>query len=53
MPNAFPCGFYLNLIAKNRKAVKCDNCDLWIRIKCNKMNKHITYELIITQYSIA
>ena len=38
MPAAFPCGICLNPVAKNHKAVKCDNCDLWIHIKCNKIN---------------
>ena len=44
MPASFSCGICLNPIAKNHKAVKCDNCDLWIHIKCNKINVQ-TYNL--------
>ena len=46
MPVAFPCGFCLNPVAKNHKAVKCDNCSLWIYINCNKTNVQ-TYNLLI------
>ena len=48
----FPCGICLNPVAKNHtvvknnKAVKCDNCYLWIHIKCNKLTIQI-YSLLI------
>ena len=38
MPVAFPFGICLNPVAKNHKIVKCDNFDLYIHIKCNKIN---------------
>ena len=46
MPAAFPCQICLNSVVKNRKAVKCENCELWIQIKCNKI-KVQTYNLLI------
>ena len=46
MPAAFPCGICLNPVAKNHKAVKYDNCSLWIYINCNKTNVQ-TYNLLI------
>ena len=47
MPAAFPCEICLNPVTKNHKAVKCDKCDnLWIHIKCNKINVQ-TYNSLI------
>ena len=46
MPTQFPCGMCLKPVAKNQKAVKCNYCDLWIHIKCNKINTH-TYSLLL------
>ena len=46
MPAAFPCRICLNSVAKNHKAVKCENCELWIQIKYNKI-KVQTYNLLI------
>ena len=34
----FPCKICNNPVAKNHKAVEFDNCGLWVRIKCNKIN---------------
>ena len=51
MLTAFPCGICLNPVAKNHKAVKCDNCDLWIHIKCNKINVQ-TYNLLINDNTV-
>ena len=51
MQTAFPCGIYLNPVAKNHKAVKCDNCDLWIHIKCKKINLQ-TYNLLINDSTV-
>ena len=50
MPTRFPCGICLKPVAKNHKAVKCDYCDLWIHIKCNKMNTQ-TYNLLLNDNS--
>ena len=49
MPAAFSCGICLTLVAKNRKAVKCHN--LWIHIKCNKINVQ-TYNLLINDNTV-
>ena len=35
----FPCGISLKPVANNHQAIKCDKCNLWIHIKCNKINK--------------
>ena len=51
MPAAFPCGIYLNPVAKNHKAVKWDICDLWIHIKCNKINIQ-RYHLLINDNTV-
>ena len=44
MPAKFPCKICNNPVAKNHKAV-CDNCGLWIHIKCNKINAQ-TYKYL-------
>ena len=51
MPTAFPCGICLNPVAKNDKAVKCNNCDLWIHIKCNKINVE-TFNLLVNDKTV-
>ena len=38
MATQFPCEIYLKPVAKNHKAAKCDHCNLWIHIKCYKIN---------------
>ena len=50
MATQSPCGICLKLIAKNHKAVKCNYCDLWIHIKCNKINTQ-TYNLLLNDNS--
>ena len=37
MPAIFPCKTCNNPVAKDGKAVECDNCGLWVHIKCNKL----------------
>ena len=32
-------------VANNHQAIKCDKCNLWIHIKCNKINKQ-TYNYL-------
>ena len=32
-------------LAKNHKAIECDNCKLWVHLKCNKINVQ-TYKLL-------
>ena len=34
----FPCGICSNAVANKQQATKCDKCNLWIHIKCNKIN---------------
>ena len=46
MTISFPCKICEKAVAKNHRAVKCDNCDLWVHIKCNKINKQ-TYNLLM------
>ena len=41
----FPCGICSKAVANNHQAIKCDKCNLWIHIKCNKMNKQ-TYNYL-------
>ena len=45
MSAKFPCKICNNPVAKNHKAVACDNCGLWIHIKCNKINTQ-TYKYL-------
>ena len=45
MPAKFPCKICNNPVAKNHKAVECDNCGLWVHIKCNKINTQ-TYKYL-------
>mgnify|MGYP001800302001 FL=1 len=35
----FPCGICSKVVKKNHKAVQCDTCNLWIHIKCNRIDK--------------
>ena len=44
----FPCKMCNNPVAKNYKAVECDNCGLWVHIKCNKVNTQ-TYKYLQKQ----
>ena len=46
----FPCGICLKPVANNHQAIKCDKCNLWIHIKCNKINKQ-TYTYLQTDTS--
>ena len=41
-----PCKISETPVAKNHKAVECDNCKLWVQIKCNKINKQ-TYNFLM------
>ena len=46
MPTKYPCNICNNPVAKNHKAIQCDKCQLWVHIKCNKINVQ-TYKLLI------
>ena len=46
MPTKYPCNICNNPVAKNHKAIQCDKCQLWVHIKCNKINVQ-TYNLLI------
>ena len=41
----FPCGVCSKTVANNHNALCCDNCDEWVHIKCNFLNK-MTYKKI-------
>lgn len=45
MPIKYPCNICNNPVAKNHKAIQCDKCQLWVHIKCNKINGQ-TYKLL-------
>ena len=38
MPTKYPCKICNNLVAENHKAIQCDKCQLWVHIKCSKIN---------------
>ena len=50
MPTKYPCNICNNPVAKNHKAIQCDKCQLWVHIKCNKINVQ-TYNLLIEDES--
>ena len=56
MPPKYHCKIRNNPVAKNRKAIQGDKCQLWVHIKCNKINVQ-TYNLLkedeITWYCIS
>ena len=35
MPTKYPCGICKRPVAKNHKAIQCDQCQFWIHCKCN------------------
>ena len=41
----FLCGICSKAVANNYQAIKCDKYNLWIHIKCNKINKQ-TYNYL-------
>ena len=41
----FTCKICNNAVAKNHHAVQCDHGQLWVHIKCNKINLQ-TYEFL-------
>ena len=41
MTISFSCKIYEKPVAKKHNAVECDNCKLWVHIKCNKIIKEI------------
>ena len=41
----FPCGICSKAVANNHQAIKYDKCNLWIHIKCDKINKQ-TYNYL-------
>ena len=45
MRTQYPCGICKHAVAKNHKAIQCDNCNLWVHIKCNKIIKQ-TYNIL-------
>ena len=45
MPIKFPCEICKRTVAENHKVVCCDVCNIWVHIKCNKINTQ-TYNLL-------
>ena len=41
----FPCKICNKTVAKKHRAVCCDLCDIWVHIKCNKINT-ATYNML-------
>ena len=41
----FLCGKWSKAVANNHQAIHCDKCNLWIHMKCNKINKQ-TYNYL-------
>ena len=39
----FSCGVCSKPVTNNHNALCCDNCDKWVHIKCNFLNKY-TYK---------
>ena len=48
----YPCKICHKAAAKNHHAIQCDNCNLWVCIKCNKINLQ-TYKCLQYNYSTA
>ena len=38
MPVKFPCKICEKAVAGNHRAVCCDTCNIWVHIKCNRIN---------------
>ena len=41
----FPCKVCEKAIAGNHRAVCCDTCNIWVHIKCNRINTQ-TYNIL-------
>eukprot|EP00111_Clytia_hemisphaerica_P021280 TCONS_00062636-protein len=46
MPVKFPCGICKKPVAKNHRAIQCDNCSYWVHIKCNNTTDNDYTKLI-------
>ena len=44
-PVRHPCSSCLKPVAKNHRAILCDNCDLWAHIKCETISTKIYAEM--------
>ena len=45
MPVKFPCEICEEAVAGNHRAVCCDICNIWVHIKCNRINTQ-TYNIL-------
>ena len=34
----FPCKICFKAVANSHHAIQCDNCNIWVHVKCNKIN---------------
>ena len=41
MVDKFPCKICNKAVANNHHSLQCDNCYLWVHIKCNRINLQI------------
>ena len=41
----FSCKICTKAVASNHRAIQCDICDIWVHVKCNKMNSQTYYLL--------
>ena len=41
----FPCKICTKDVASNHRVIQCDICNIWVHIKCNKINSQ-TYDLL-------
>ena len=45
MPVKFPCKICEKAVAENHRAICCDTCNIWVHIKCHKINIQ-TYNIL-------
>ena len=46
MPVKYPCGICCKAVAKNHRAITCDNCKHWVHAKCNGTSRTKYYEMM-------
>ena len=34
----FPCKICCKSVANSHHAIQCDNCNIWVHVKCNRIN---------------
>ena len=41
----FPCKICCKSVANSHHAIQCDNCNIWVHVKCNRINTE-TYKFL-------